>query len=83
MTERTNPILNQSLLRFTLMQGVLKWGLGTGVLWFLIMAVWNPGGASIANLAFYSLLIFPLAGVVFGVTLWFVFRRFGNREAPE
>ncbi len=55
--------------RFILVNGVLGWGVMTGVLWSLFMAMTQGWEKLPAYLAF-GLIGFPLGGLAFGAIVW-------------
>ncbi len=76
---RWHEIREQGLARFVIVQGVLKWGLGTAMAWLLLMTIFTGGQFDYAAAAPRALIIFPVFGVLFGLSLWFVFQRLDRR----
>lgn len=76
--ERWQTIREQGLLRFVVVHGVLKWGFGTAVLWLLIMSAVTGGQIDYGRVVPTALVVFPLLGVVFGLSLWYVFTRWST-----
>ncbi len=56
------------MLRFVLLVGVLGWGVSTAVIVQLIQAV--MGDKSFFDGLMLSLIIFPIAGILFGYSMW-------------
>lgn len=56
---------------FIIKYGVLFWGLGTAVLFSLVMSfvLWEDPFLSILK---ESLMLFPLGGIAWGAVMWFV-----------
>ncbi|MEM6512406.1 MAG: hypothetical protein AAF660_05295 [Pseudomonadota bacterium] len=77
--ERWQTIREQGLLRFVVVQGVLRWGFGTAVFWLLIMTAVTGGQIDYGRVVPTALVVFPVLGVVFGLSLWYVFT---HRSSP-
>lgn len=61
--------------RFVVKYGVIGWGLGTGVLWFLfslLLDVLPISGdrSSLLEKAITAFVLYPLAGILFGIVMW-------------
>lgn len=55
--------------RFVLVNGVLGWGATTAILWSVLMELIEPS-QNIWVRPIIALIIFPIAGVVFGHLMW-------------
>lgn len=64
--------------KFVLIVGVLGWGVPTAVLYSLLQAWSNP--LELLIMLPISLIIFPLAGILFGLAMWWVKERLGQRN---
>jgi len=58
--------------RYTLIYGVLIWGVVTGVLWSIAMA-WMQGWAQLPGLLVLALIGFPIGGYFYGRLMWRIF----------
>lgn len=65
---RWGEIRKRGRLRFVVLNGVLGWGLTTGVLYSVVMALLM--GRSLLTLLTYSLVLFPIGGIFFGLWTW-------------
>ena len=64
-------IRSRGFWRFVLFYGVLSWGLISGFIYFLITTFLQPGTPLLKNLIL-SLAIFSVAGVFWGMTMWYI-----------
>ena len=55
--------------RFVLVNGVLGWGVTTAILWCVLMELIEPS-QNIWVRPIIALIIFPIAGIVFGHLMW-------------
>ena len=55
--------------RFVLVNGVLGWGITTAILWSVLMEFIEPS-ENIWIRPIIALIVFPIAGVVFGHLMW-------------
>ncbi|PRO69001.1 hypothetical protein [Alteromonas gracilis] len=55
--------------RFVIVNGVLGWGVTTAILWSVLMELIEPS-ENIWVRPIIALIIFPIAGVVFGHLMW-------------
>ncbi len=76
---RWKRIREQGLIRFVLVQGVIKWGIGTALAWLAFMTLVTGGQYNYGTAVPYALIIFPSLGIVFGLALWFAL----NRLSPQ
>jgi len=58
--------------RYTLIYGVLLWGIPVAILWSVAMA-WTQGWGMLPNLLKLSLIGFPIGGVLYGRLMWWIF----------
>ena len=58
--------------RYTLIYGVLLWGVGVGFLWALAMA-WIQGWNRLPMFLVLALIGFPIGGIFYGRLMWRVF----------
>ena len=74
-------IRERGLLRFVLLNGILKWGLSVAVLWSLVVLLAGDGiGLGIGT----AFVIFPVLGALFGALLWMILdRKYGTRRGLE
>ena len=71
-------IRERGLLRFVLLNGILKWGLSVAVLWSLVVLLVGDGIGVGIGAAF---VIFPALGALFGALLWMILdRKYGTRR---
>lgn len=66
-------IRKQGFLRFVLVRGVLGWGLGTAILYSLIM--WLVSDIAMSKLLPLALMLFPLLGLLWGAFMWWFIDR--------
>ncbi|WP_312370090.1 hypothetical protein [Stenotrophomonas sp.] len=70
--EKWQNIRSKGMLRFVVVRGILGWGLGTAVLFTLIQ--WLMGGAKeVPQTWAISFVLFPVAGIFWGMFMWFFF----------
>jgi hypothetical protein len=69
---RWDKIQRDGIWRFVLREGVLKWGLGTAVLWVVAMSVVTSGNVDYMLMVPLSLVAFPIGGFFFGVAMWYM-----------
>jgi hypothetical protein len=72
-------IRNQGFFRFVLIHGVLGWGIGTAVLYSLIM--WLMSDVDIGRLLPLALVFFPLGGLLWGAIVWWYIDRKYQQQA--
>ena len=60
--------------RFTLIYGVLGWGMTVAILWFAVMALIAPIRPTPRN-ALITLVGFAMGGVIFATLMWFFIDR--------
>jgi hypothetical protein len=58
--------------RYTLIYGVLIWGVATGVIWALAMSA-IQGWERLPILLVLALVAFPIGGIFFGRLMWRIF----------
>lgn len=79
MTSQNNQLAKwedvrkKGFLRFVLVQGVLRWGVGTAILYTLF--TWLVAHTNLLKVLSLSLVIFPICGIFFGIIMWFVLQR--------
>jgi len=73
--ERWKKIQRDGIWRFVLKEGVLKWGIGTAVLWLVLMSVVSDGGLNYRSLVPRALAAFPIGGLFFGIVMWHTLHR--------
>ena len=73
-------IRERGFWRFVLLRGVLTWGLGTALLYCLIM--WLVSDQDIRLLLPISLVIFPIVGIFWGAFVWWFAERKFKQPAP-
>jgi hypothetical protein len=66
--------------RFVLQYGVLAWGVTTALIWTLVMALWQGWERFWMHLGI-ALVVFPLAGIFWGVWMWHWSERSHRRSA--
>lgn len=66
--------------RFVLLDGAVFWGLGTAVLFSLVTWL-RADSAEEARMLWLAFLIFPIGGIFWGATMWWVFERMSRRES--
>ena len=76
---RWHALREKGMLRFILVQGVLQWGIGTAVLWLVIMTVFAGDSFDVVASAPLALVIFPAGGVLFGFLMWFALDSISRR----
>ena len=69
---RWEKMQRDGIWRFALREGVLKWGFGTAILWLVLMSVLTKGDFNYVIMIPYALVAFPIAGVFFGIFMWYV-----------
>lgn len=69
--ERWKKTQRDGIWRFALIEGVLKWGIGTAILWLVLMTVVSEGGLDYGFYAPYALITFPVGGFFFGIIMWY------------
>ena len=80
-TEKWQHIRSKGILRFVFFRGVLGWGLGTATLFVLIRWLMGGAGEVPQNLAMWFV-IFPSAGIFWGVSMWlFLSYKFRQEQA--
>jgi hypothetical protein len=57
------------IVKFTLIYGVLLWGVPVGILWTLSILIFFPSGAWLSTMVI-ALIVFPIGGITFGRLLW-------------
>ena len=67
--------------RYTLIYGVLIWGVATGVIWSVAMA-WMQGWERLPGLLVLALIAFPIGGFFYGRLMWRIFESRYN-ATPE
>lgn len=72
-------IRKQSFLRFVLVRGVLIWGLGTAVLYSLLM--WLISDIDIGKRLPFALVLFPVGGLFWGAIMWWFIDRKYRQQA--
>ena len=83
--ERWAKIRAKGRTRFIWFNGVLIWGVMTGILWAVVMAAWQDWSRLPRFLGF-ALVGFPIGGYFFGLLTWsFSEKRFQQalREDPD
>lgn len=71
-------IRERGLLRFVLLNGILKWGLPAAALWSLVVLLVGDGSGldvDVGTSIGMAFVIFPALGVVFGALLWMILDR--------
>jgi uncharacterized membrane protein len=58
--------------RYTLIYGVLIWGVVTGILWAVAMA-WMQGWNQLPGFLIFGLIGFPIGGYFYGRLMWRIF----------
>jgi hypothetical protein len=76
--KRWEQIRKGGAMRFVLVWGVLYWGVVTGLLFSVMRAL--LGSASFLESLRWSIVIFPLGGVLFGASMWAHFESKHQRE---
>ena len=79
--KKLEAIHRKGFARFVLVRGVLGWGIGTALLFSLIM--WIFTDSDIRRLLPLSLIIFPIGGIVWGATMWLVVDRKYKRQLRQ
>ncbi|WP_048767573.1 hypothetical protein [Oligella urethralis] len=65
--------------RFVLVDGALFWGLGTAILFALITWLRSDSAEEIRMLPL-AFILFPLGGILWGATMWWLFERMSKRK---
>lgn len=66
---------------FVLVWGVFNWGIGTAVLWTILMSLLSEARgrgdfeSNVVSIGIIALALFPVAGLCFGVTVWILNER--------
>jgi hypothetical protein len=69
--------------RYTLMHGVLLWGVPVGIVWSIVMAAMQ-GWNKFPLLLGLALVGFPLGGIVYGRLMWRIFEaRYAATPQPR
>ena len=71
--EKLDKTINQGRLRYILVDGVLFWGVGTGILFCLLQHF--TGTPQTASSVAQSLILFPIGGVFWGAATWSVLKK--------
>lgn len=74
-----DQVRSKGMLRFVIVQGSLGWGLGSAVIFCLIM--WLTSDMDIARLGPLALVAFPLGGLLWGAAMWWIMERQYARHA--
>ena len=75
---KLKKLQEQGIWRFVLVRGVLGWGLGTAVIYSLIM--WTVLDINFGKLLL-ALLIFPVCGLLWGALVWWLIDRKCQQQA--
>ncbi len=67
--QKWEVIRNKGKSRSIWIQGVLLWGLSTGVLWAIIMELFSPSENPLIRFI-VAIIAFPLGGIFFGSWMW-------------
>jgi cbb3-type cytochrome oxidase subunit 1 len=68
-------IRTKGRLRYIVIYGVLCYGIGTAVLFSIIFPLlmsWMSREVSFSRVLLLSLILFPLGGIAWGATMWYV-----------
>lgn len=74
-------INRKGFTRFVLVHGVIGWGVGTALLFSLIM--WIFKNESILHFLSISLIVFPIGGILWGSVMWVVINRKYKRHLRQ
>jgi len=74
--EKTRTI---GFLKFIIIYGALSWGILSGLFYFLITRIFQPSTPVVKNLI-VSLILFPVAGLLWGMTMWYIGEKRYKRE---
>lgn len=78
--EAWEPIARRGKRRFVIVNGMLGWGLSTGVLWAITMTALDPERSSFLVRLGLALVLFPLGGIAWGAATWSLTERFRRKH---
>jgi hypothetical protein len=68
--KKWEKIRKLGIVKFTLLYGVLLWGVPVGTFWYLIMQFFIHDEISLYYTLVLTLIICPIGGLVFGKLMW-------------
>jgi len=77
--EKTRSI---GFLKFVIIHGAISWGILSGLFYFLITRIFQPSTPVVKNLI-VSLILFPVAGLFWGMTMWNIREKRYEREKND
>jgi hypothetical protein len=78
-TEKWTKLRERGRKQFVLRYGVLGWGVPTAIL-FTLLGGFQEGWDGVAVKGLIALVIFPLAGILWGRLMWAFFEWMNRRE---
>ena len=76
--ERMEKIISKGKWHFVFWRGVVGWGIPTALLFKLIISL--IGDQPFTDGLVTALIIFPIGGIFFGLSMWFVMKRAYNHS---
>ena len=79
--EKMEKIITKGKWHFVLWRGVVGWGIPTAILFKLIMLFLE--GRPFTDGLVTALIMFPIGGILFGLSMWFVMIRTYNKSQTK